>query len=343
MVTGRLRRRHFLPYPGEILVGPGDPVEAGSRWAVCHPRGKVGIRDVTRITGVPPAKVGEAAGAVMGQRVSEGTVIARATGGFVGRRDWIAPWTGQLVHLSALSGLGFFREELDEFPLYCRISGVVIEAVEGSHVVIEGQASAIRCAFGAGGTGFGRVLVASAGNEVQFPLGDQKVPSIVLITDPLDPEWLDSLPPERVSGVIAPSISPIRYLALAERRLASRDVSGGSVPVPVLLTEGIGRARMPPALQRLLRDHEGRPACAVASSRPGECEILLLGRNAPPPGRFPPLRLAGGPLMGAQASAVGQDPVTGRNGAGFLVPELLVQRDEGGRLMVPLDNLEFLE
>jgi len=339
---GRLRRVHTLPFQGEILVREGDAIEAGDRWAVCMPVARVDARDVTALSGVPPVQVGEAVLVSVKAPVAAGTVLARGKGRLFGGGDWTARWDGELVHVSVLSGLAFFRETAVEAPLYSRLSGTVVAVSEGRHIAVEGEAVSVRCALGAGGTGFGRVVVASEEAGVQFPLNGPEGPWVVVVADTLQPTWIASLPEGKVSAVIAPSISADRYLELTGKWGASDGSPPALAAVPLVLTEGICESRMPPAVQRTFRDHSGRMACVVASSIPGEAEVLLIGRS-PVLGSGSALRIASGDYMGAQATAVQEEAVMGRNATGVLAPQLRVRREEGGTMRVCLDNLESLE
>ena len=110
---GTIRRRHDLPFPGEILVSIGDKIEAGAPWAVCNPVGRVGIRDITRVSRVPPARVLEETNQLQNREIRSGTVIAAGArvGTLFGAGDWVAPWNGKLAHVSTLSGLASFSNQ----------------------------------------------------------------------------------------------------------------------------------------------------------------------------------------------------------------------------------------
>ncbi len=340
--TGTLRRRHDLPFPGEILVSVGDEIEVGARWAVCHPVGRTSIRDITRVSRVPPAQAREATKDAEDREVPAGAVIAKGAGMLLGSAEWVAPWNGRLVHVSSLSGLGFFQETIDSIALFTRLSGTVIEVGERSHIVIEGNATSIGCAFGAGGTSFGRILVVTDGTEVEFPVEEPPGPWIVVATDAVAAKWIDRLPPEQTAAIVAPSM-PVDAFFDMKQSPDNGDSASAQWKIPTALTEGICSARMPPALQQIFRDHEGQMASVVAASTPGEAEVVLIDDpNSADPDQPTVMRIAAGPDLGTQVLPRESEAVDGRNGAGVLGRMIDLHREEGGRTEVIAENLERL-
>ena len=343
VAAGPLKRRHDLPFAGEIEVQVGQDIEIGTRWAVCHPAGRTSIRDIPRVSRVSPAQAAEAIDSPLGDEVAEGSRLAKGGGFLSGSRDWTAPWNGRMEHISDLSGLGFFRESLDAIPLYARLSGTVVEVVDGSHIDIEGRATAIRCAYGAGGTSFGRILVASEGSDIEFPRDGPEGPWIVMILDTLTPDWISALPLEKTSGLIAPSVAPESIDVFEASPDAGEANAGAKKRPPTVLTEGICSSRMPPALQKIFRSCIEMQACLVASSTPGEAEVILpeADRSALPQ-MDEAVRIAAGPQIGVQGTWKGHEAPFGRNGAGVVGHMVDLQRDEGGIARVISDNLERL-
>ena len=268
---GTIRRRHDLPFPGEILVSTGDKIKAGAPWAVCNPVGRVGIRDITRVSRVPPARVLEETNELQNREIRSGTVIAAGAGvgTLFGAGDWVAPWNGKLAHVSTLSGLGFFQQSIGSIALFARLSGAVVEVADRSHIVIEGSATSIRCAYGAGGTSFGRVLNVADRTEREFLTDDADGMWVVVVADTVSMDWIDTLPPEQIAAVVAPSMSVETFPE--SRKDPENGGSRTAQPrIPTVLTEGVCSARMPPALQQTFRKHQGRIASVVAASTPGD-------------------------------------------------------------------------
>ena len=341
---GTIRRRHDLPFPGEILVSTDDEIEAGAAWAVCNPVGRVSIRDITRVSRVPPARVIEATDQTQNREMPTGAVIAAGAGvgTLFGAGDWVAPWNGKLAHVSTLSGLGFFQQSIGSTALFARLSGRVVEVADRSHIVIEGSATSIRCAYGAGGTSFGRVLNVTDRAELDFFDEDAEGMSIVVVADTVSMDWIDALPPERIAAVVAPSMSIETFPE--SRKDSENDGSRAVQPsIPTVLTEGVCSARMPPALQRIFRKHQGRAASVVAASTPGEAEVILIGGSIATGAKRPAaMRIAAGPDFGAQVYQGEPEALYRRNGAGVLGRLVDLHREEGGRTQVIADNLERL-
>ena len=340
---GTLRRRHNLPYPGEIVVAEGDAVEPGATWARCTPGGRASARELAALTRLPPARIGEALLSPEGELAPTGELLARGRGGLLRSQDWVAEWPGAMGHVSQISGLAFFIEAVDPVPLYARLGGTVVEVVAGSHIVIEGQAVAVAGAFGGGGTGFGDITVVDddPGAAVGLP-GDN--PALLVFTGPLRFEWLTAYPRDRVAGVVAPTVAAAEIesrTGLPPTRAALAEILGD---IPVLLTEGIGSAPMPPALQRRFRRHAGRPGCLSGGARAGEAEVLLPAGDEPAADgeASERLRIGTGRHLGAEVVPLAGGPRAHRTGAGQLTRQVEVRSDERGRLHVPLWNLESL-
>ena len=337
---GLQRRRHDLPFPGEILVSAGDEIEVGAQWAVCQPVGRTSIRDVTRVSRVPPARVREATKDARDREIPAGTVIARGAGTLLASAEWVAPLNGRLAHVSDISGLGFFQETSDSIALFARLSGTVIECVERSHIVVEGNATSIRGAFGAGGTSFGRVLVVTEGTDIEFPVEGPAGPWIVVVTDAVTAGRIGRLPPDRTAAIVAPSMPAEVFLGM-DQSPENGDPAAPRWNLPTVLTEGICSARMPPALQQIFREHEGRFASVVATSTPGEAEVILIGDpDATDRDQSPALRISAGPNLGTQVLPRDSKAIGSRNAAGVLSQMIDLHREEGGRTEVIAENLE---
>ena len=345
VATGKIRRRHTLPFPGEILVEVGEEVELGAPWARCTPGGRTSVSDVSSLTRLPSARIGEAMLSQDGETVPEGELLVRGRGGLLRGRDWTASWPGAISYVSKLSGLAFFTESADPAPLYCRLHGSVVEVEKGRHVVVEGDATAIAGALAQGGLGFGNIFVAGEGLQSGYPEASDGESWLIVFTESLRFDWLTSYPRERVAGVIAPSILPDEVESRPgspPTRAALGEILG---ELPLLLTEGIGNAAMPAALQRRLRAHEARPASLSGSALPGEAEILLVEPDEEADGDDGELRLriGGGRYLGSEVTLLKAGPRSRRTGAGLLTPHLEVRSHERGRLHVPVHNLERLD
>jgi hypothetical protein len=345
VTIGKLRRRHTLPFPGEILVKLGDTVELGTPWARCTPGGRTSVRDLAGLSRLSAARIGEALLSREREGVPTGDLLARGRGTLLRRRDWTAAWPGAVTYVSKISGLAFFAESTDPAPLYCRLHGSVVEIEKDKHIVIEGDAAAIAVALGHGGLGFGNILVAGEGPQTSLPVTGEGEASLIVFTESLRFDWLTAFPRDRLAGVIAPSVmaseiksrtgSPPTHSALAE-------ILG---EFPLLLTEGIGNASMPGALQRRLRAHEGRPASLVGSALPGRAEILLIQPDeaAAVDDDEVRLRIGAGRFLGSEVSLLPDESLSRHTGAGLLTPHLEVRSGDRGRLHVPGLNLERLD
>jgi hypothetical protein len=345
IAIGKLCRRHNLPFPGEILVKLGDAVELGTPWARCTPGGRTSVRDLAGLSRLPSARISEALLSGEREGVPTGELLARGRGALLRGRDWTAAWSGAITYVSKISGLAFFAETTDPAPLYCRLHGSVVKIEKDKHIVIEGDAAAIAGALGHGGLGFGNILVAGEGPQTSIPITGDGEASLIVFTESLRFDWLTAFPRDRLAGVIAPSVTPSEI----ESRTGSPPTHAALAEIlgefPLLLTEGIGNASMPAALQRRLRAHEGRPASLVGNSLPGRAEILLVQPDEAAAGGDDEVRLrvGAGRFLGSEVSLLPDDSLSRHTGAGLLTPHLDVRSSDRGRLHVPVLNLERLD
>lgn len=335
-----LQRRHELPFPGRILVAVGDRIDVGASWAVCDRIGRTSIRDVSRLARIPPAQTPEATRDAQDCEISAGAVVVKGTGSLFGSRQWSAQWNGKLAHVSSISGLGFFQESMAALPLLARLSGKIVEVAEGSHIVIEGTATALRCAYGAGGTSFGRITLTDSSDLIP-PVDDPSVQCVVVTTETLSTKSLDHWVPH-AAAIVAPSMAAETLLALQNSRVSDSSATQ-QWDIPIVLTEGISSARMPPVLQQLFRNCDGQSASVVATSTPGEAEILVIQEPGSIDSLAPlAMRIAAGPELGTQVSARTTEVVEGRNSAGIVGAIMNLHREEGGKVQVLTENLEEL-
>lgn len=349
VACGSLRRRHSLPFPGRILVDVGDTVEVGQMWCRGRMRGGVSVVDLCRMLSVSPEEARRMVVVGVGVTVDEGTVLADEPKRIRSTRQWIAPFRGAISEVSN-SAVAVFAREIREVALYCRLAGVVVSVDSGAGIVVEGRGVAIAASLGGGGRAYGPIRFLEAG-EQHANRNDSHTGSILVTPEPLRPEWVKRALEVDCSAIVAPSVS----LELASSLGIVPAISGmvlspeslETIPVPIVLTEGLGIARMPRVLQDMFRASDGELAAVSGSRRPGDSEVMLseaaAGRVSGSARDGISVRVSVGLDAGTEGKIVDDQPQLGRSQSGVHTPLARLRKVEGGTLLSPIANLELLE
>ena len=278
VAVGRLRRRHALPFPGRILVDAGDSVYSGQIW--CRGRLQRGavVVDLPRLLQVQPDEVPDLLAVEPGATVEAETLLAGTPGRLRTSRHWLAPTRGTLTEVNTRTGVAVFVREVRDVSLRCRLGGEVVSADPEDGIVVEGDGVAVAGALGGGGRAYGPLRFVESG-ERPDARSDSPQPGILVTPEPLRAEWVRRALESRVAGIVAPSADAemVMGLGLAPNiaGLEPPEGSFGRPPQTIVLTGGVGLARMPHALQDVFRAAEGEVGAVVGARRPGQSEVLL--------------------------------------------------------------------
>ncbi len=349
VVVGRLRRRHALPFPGQILVDVGDRVVAGQIWCRGRLRSGVVVVDLPRLLQVQPDEVPDLLEVEPGVRVEAETLLAGTPGRLRTSRHWLAPTRGTLTEVNARTGVAVFVREVRDAALYCRLGGEVVSADPEDGIVVEGDGVAVAGALGGGGRAYGPLRFVESG-ERPDSRADGAEPSILVTPDPLRAEWVRRALETGTVGIVAPSTDAEMAtglgLAPTIAGLSPPDGSYGRPPQTIVLTAGVGATRMPHALQDIFRAAEGTSGAVIGARRPGQSEILLPPTAAEGPAQRAadhlPVQLASGPGAGAEGIVLGDAPDVGRMSSGIATQFARVRLAEGGVATWPTPNLATL-
>jgi hypothetical protein len=343
---GSLRRRHRLPFPGKILVDPGDTVEVGQMWCRGRMRSGVTIVDLPKILSVSVEEAMRMVVAGVGTIVDEGTVLAEEPGKLRSNRQWVAPFRGAISEVSH-RGVAVFVRDTRDVALYCRLAGSVISVDSGEDIVVEGRGVAIAAALGGGGRAYGPIRFLESG-ERQTNGHESHSGAILVTPEPLRPDWVKRALEAHSAAIVAPSVSLdlASSLGLVPTIAGMVSSPGGleTIPVPIVLTEGLGIARMPRVLQGMFRSSDGELAAVSGSRRPGDSEVLLSALSADRVSESArkgiSVRVTVGPDAGTEGQIVDEYPQLGRSQSGIHVQLARVRKLEGGALVSPIANLE---
>lgn len=349
VLVGRLRRRHALPFPGRILVDVGDTVAPGQIWCRGRLRSGVAVVDLPRLLQVQPDEVRELMAVETGATVEAETLLAGTPGRLRTSRQWLAPTRGMLAEVSARTGVAVFVSKIRDAALYCRLSGEVVSTDQDDGIVVEGDGVAVAGALGGGGRAYGPFRFVESG-ERPDAMTDGLEPGILVTPEPLRADWVRRALETRAASIVAPSADAemVMGLGLAPpiAGLAPPEGGYGRPPRPIVLTGGVGLARMPHALQDVFRAAEGEIGAVIGAQRSGQSEILLPAAAAnglaARAAEGLPVRLASGASAGAEGTLLGDAPDVGRMESGIQARFVRVRMAEGGVATWPTPNLTAL-
>jgi hypothetical protein len=223
-----------LPWPGEVLVQPGQKVEAKSVVARTEIPGRYQVINIARQLGQLQPDMAEVMVVEEDDEVKAGQVIAASKGGLF-RRSVKSPATGYIAAI----GPGWVLLETEQIAIEVKafITGSVARVLADQGVIIEANGAMIEAACGFGGEAFGRLkrLANSPYEMLDVAAIDESAGgSIVLAGRTLDEETLHRAEDWQIRGLIVGSI-PASLLKL--------DPPAKAV---VVATEGFGHGPMSP-------------------------------------------------------------------------------------------------
>lgn len=341
-----IRRERRLPAHGEILVRPGDRVEANDVVGRAPRNTRHRILDVARLLRIEPAAADSLLRVDAGVALKKGATLAekRTLGLF--RRRVRVPFDGEVI--AAGDGRLLMASRDHPFELRAFLPGTVVDIQSSRSVLIEAHGVLIQAKWGSGRKAFG-VLRVAATDPTQpllaqsIDVGYQDV--IVAVGGAVDHEALQAAAAAHVRGIVAGSM-PGELIDFAR-----------GLPFPVLITEGFGERIMPAYSWELLIEHNGRetaldanPTDRFAGSRP---ELIIPLPTMEPP---PPVPVEGEPLVIGKRVRMLRKPHAGEIGviveigaqqqrfaSGLLGFAVTVELDDGAAVVAPRNNVEVYE
>lgn len=348
--------RRTLPVPGEILVQPGQTVEALDVVAQAEMPSRYRMINVAKQLGRSEIDMGEVMRAKVGDYVTANQVIAALKGRlpFL-QRSVRAPVAGHVAVIGP--GWVLLETERSAIKLQAFIGGQVNRIIPNKGVIIEAHGAIIEAACGFGGEAHGRLkrLVNSPYEELKVEKLDENASNaIVLGGRTLNEDTLRKAEQWQVRGIIVGSIDA----ALMQATPPSK--------VRVVATEGFGDMPMSPYTFSILTSLS-RQEVSIRGQTP---HLSYLSRRIPV--EEMPLVLAAGsaatssPTINAESQKtttvtkgsrvrVTRGRRLGSTGAidslpaephpteaGILVPGAYVSFNDGTQF-IPWANLEFIE
>lgn len=340
----KIRRERLLPAPGEVLVSPGDRVEAAQVVARANLPSDFRIVPVARLLDVSAGEMKKLLSVKLGDQVRQGQPVAKQRGLF--GRTVKSPIDGVVT----ARGGGRILIEAPPVPFELRayVKGTVSNVMSQHGAVIETTGAVIEGTWGAGGESFGvlKSLVNRPHHPIQARAINPSCHGTVLIGGAkLDEESLERAEEQGVKGFITGGLPP-RLLPLVE-----------AVSFPVIATEGLGEIPMSRPIFDLLTTNEGREAALsgdmqvrwnierpeVVVHLPSEAQPTPPEQIGAPLTEGTPVRVVQPPYMGQVGTVVElpQHPRAIETGAMTRCAEVELEQ-EGATVYIPLINLEVL-
>lgn len=232
--NSRITARRMLPLPGEVLVQPGQKVEAKSVVARTDIPGRYQVINIARQLGQLQPDMAEVMLVEEDDGVKAGQVIAASKGGLF-RRSVRSPVAGYIAAIGP--GWVLLETRQTALELTAFINGTVARVIADQGVIIEANGATIEAACGFGGEVFGRLkrLANSPYEMLDVAAIDESAGgSIILAGRTLDEETLRKAEAWQIRGLIVGSI-PASLLKLDPPSKTA-----------VVATEGFGHGPMSP-------------------------------------------------------------------------------------------------
>lgn len=340
---GRVSLERLLPFPGEVLVEPGQRVEPMDVVGRAHIPSRIRILHVAQRLSIAADDLQKYLLKGLGERVEEGEVIAEA-GRWPFRRLYRAPAEGRIVNEA--HGRLLLEVSPSTYELRAYLKGVVTQVVSRRGVAIETSGAIMEGAWAMGGDAFGVLKMldeAPEGRLVPEAIDMGYHGAIVVVESWATKEGLEKAEEIGVRGVILGSL-PSSLVGFVS-----------SLSFPVMIMEGFGEVPISRPLFSLFQQHAGREAC-MTSGLPHGVRLLrpqvivpFLRAEEAPRGESPALkegtlvRLVREPYLGKVGYVA--SPLLQKRTVewGVEVEGVEVDLEEGERVFVPLANLELLE
>jgi hypothetical protein len=266
----RIERR--LPLAGEVLVRAGQRVEPEDVVARAYLPGNPQVSNVARALMVPPVRVARAMRLEVGNKVSQGEVLAKSAR--LGGRSYLAPISGIITAVDTETGYVTITPDPVTYELQATVRGLIMDVIPSRGVRIETPAAQVYGVFGFGAerSGVLQLLVTDPSEAINADMITPKSAYAILIGGSgVSANALRRAVKEQVRGVIVGSIDEAElreFLGWASYDGWRVGLGSWQAPVPterpydltLVVTEGFGNYPMSSPLFELLAAHDRQEA-----------------------------------------------------------------------------------
>jgi hypothetical protein len=267
-----VRKERRLPTEGEVLVEPGDRVEAETVVA----RGVVENPDIRELRvyaslGISPDLAKNYMLKTTGEDVARDEVIAIYRS-FFGRSTKVArsPIAGRIENFSPITGRAIVRGHPIQMEVKAHLPGEIVEVIDGEGAVVEARAAVLQGSFGLGGEAEGELVFAV--DSADLPLTSEEIKAqhrgmVVVGGSVVTVEALHTAARNGVSAVIVGGIDQRDLTEFLGYEIGVGVTGGEDFGFTLIITEGFGVNPMDDARFSLLKEHEGRLACVDGTTQ----------------------------------------------------------------------------
>ncbi|MDI6783899.1 MAG: hypothetical protein QME64_07375 [bacterium] len=264
MERTRVTKTRTLPLPGEVLVKPGDPVQAETIIARTELPNEVIAVNVVNQLSITPEDINEYMLKKEGDSVQEGEPIAENKPILKWFKSTVkSPIIGTIESISQITGQVLLRKPPRHVELEAYLDGKVKEIVPGLGAELETYATYIQGIFGIGGERAG-VLQMAVNSPVE-PLTaaklhpDQKG-KIIVGGSFIDGKTLKKAIELGVTGIILGGIDAQDLKDWLGYELGVAITGDEDVTTTLIITEGFGKISMAQRTFDLLKSRQGKRA-----------------------------------------------------------------------------------
>lgn len=355
------RARRVLPIAGQVLVQPGQQVEAQQVVARTELPGDVTPINLANLLAMPPGEVASCLLKREGERVEVGELLARTKGifGFL-RSEYVSKVSGTLESISSVTGQVLIRGPAVPVEVRAFVAGRIAEVLPNEGCIVEAEVALVQGIFGVGGETYG--VIRTACNTPDQPLTPECIQP--------DMRGAIIVGGGRMTGATVRRAIEVGAAAIISGGIDDadlRDILGYDLGVAItgtehlgitlVITEGFGEIGMAVRTFELLRSHEGAPASVNGATqiRAGVLRPeIVIPVHASPAGAEP-VTQAGGVLEVGATVRIIRDPWFGQIGTVTALPSepqvlgsgsrarvLMVRDAEGVERSVPRANVELI-
>jgi hypothetical protein len=356
------RAARLLPIAGEVLVQPGQFVQAQDVVARALQPGPVTPLNLANLLGTAPADVPRCLLRKPGERIEASELLARSNGIFgMFRTSCTAPSEGTIESVSGITGQLILRSDPVPVEVRAFATGQVVELVPGEGCIVESQATFIQGIFGIGGEAFGPIRLAVDNPQADLTpeqLSEADRGAIVIGGARIHGATVQRAVELGVSALVAGGIDDQDLRDILGYDLGVAITGTEQIGITLVITEGFGDIAMADRTFALLQARAGQ-AAAINGATQIRAGVLRPELVIPWDDQSASLtataRIGGGVLeLGSQVRII-RDPYFGALGevsdlpsepqllgSGSRARVLEVRTRSGERVIVPRANVELV-
>src|SRR6202451_4673966 len=267
----RHRVRRVLPIRGEVLVKPGEHVEARQIVAQTFMPGDVTPINLASVLSVSPAEVKASLLKNEGERIAVGDALARTKGIFgMFKKEFYTKTAGTIESVSAETGDVILRGEPMPVQVRAFLGGTVIEVIPEEGVVLEADVTLIQGIFGVGGEAYGPIRMACDSPAEELTAAHIKPEmkgAIVIGGGRMAGEAIGRAVKAGVSALISGGIDDQDLKEVLGYDLGVAVTGSENIGLTLIITEGFGNIAMAERTFRLFASRAGASAAVSGATQ----------------------------------------------------------------------------